>query len=283
MVVDTLRRAALAHAGHASSLPPRAQPRQLRPVLHMVGPLVQYRRREYLRYGDAHSSSLKHGVQRMAATSPRYPQRLLNCIASASAAKTSPRIPSFAACRPSPASRWTFVTRACATSSAATCTAALDCAWLHRQAAAGPGAGGRALAEAAPGHRLLVLDALRPHRVQIELWDFLDGTGLRAVRRRPGARIDPLVRHGARRDLDRRRRPRARHGQRLRRDDRAVASEARGAPPRQRRVDAGAAPGARAVARRAGRGRLSRHRRTSGGTSRCSTGSTCASISSRVD
>ena len=31
----------------------------------------------------------------------------------------------------------------------------------------------------APGHRLLVLDALRPHRVQIELWDFLDGTGLR--------------------------------------------------------------------------------------------------------
>jgi zinc D-Ala-D-Ala dipeptidase len=48
--------------------------------------------------------------------------------------------------------------------------------------AAPPGRGGQAvahLARAAPGYRLLLLDALRPHRVQIELWDFLDGTGLR--------------------------------------------------------------------------------------------------------
>src|SRR5205085_1772057 len=35
------------------------------------------------------------------------------------------------------------------------------------------------LAADAPGHRLLVLDALRPHRVQIQLWDHLDGTDLR--------------------------------------------------------------------------------------------------------
>src|SRR6478735_8333000 len=31
----------------------------------------------------------------------------------------------------------------------------------------------------APGHGLLVLDAMRPHRVQIQLWDHLEGTGLR--------------------------------------------------------------------------------------------------------
>ncbi len=55
----------------------------------------------------------------------------------------------------------------------------LDCAWLHRQAAAGLEHAVARLAERAPGHRLLVLDALRPHRVQIELWDHLDGTGLR--------------------------------------------------------------------------------------------------------
>ncbi len=56
---------------------------------------------------------------------------------------------------------------------------ALDCAFLHRQAAEGLERAAGRLAELAPGHRLLVLDALRPHRVQIELWDFLDGTGLR--------------------------------------------------------------------------------------------------------
>lgn len=56
---------------------------------------------------------------------------------------------------------------------------ALDCAWLHRLAAEGLQAASTRLAERAPGHRLLVLDALRPHRVQIELWDHLDGSGLR--------------------------------------------------------------------------------------------------------
>ena len=56
---------------------------------------------------------------------------------------------------------------------------ALDCAWLHRQAAAGVERAVARLAETLPGHRLLVLDALRPHRVQILLWDHLDGSGLR--------------------------------------------------------------------------------------------------------
>jgi zinc D-Ala-D-Ala dipeptidase len=56
---------------------------------------------------------------------------------------------------------------------------ALDCAWLHRLAADGLAQAVVRLAEAAPGHRLLVLDALRPHRVQIQLWDHLDGTDLR--------------------------------------------------------------------------------------------------------
>ncbi len=55
----------------------------------------------------------------------------------------------------------------------------LDCAWLHRLAAEGLQQAAARLAAAAPGHRLLVLDAVRPHRVQVELWDFLDGTELR--------------------------------------------------------------------------------------------------------
>lgn len=53
-----------------------------------------------------------------------------------------------------------------------------DCAWLHREAA---GALERAVAwlhARAPGHTLLVLDALRPQRVQQQLWDALAGTGL---------------------------------------------------------------------------------------------------------
>ncbi len=55
----------------------------------------------------------------------------------------------------------------------------LDCAWVHRLAGDGLASAAAQLARQAPGHRLLILDALRPHRVQIELWDFLDGSGLR--------------------------------------------------------------------------------------------------------
>ncbi|HEY0821213.1 MAG TPA: M15 family metallopeptidase [Rhizobacter sp.] len=55
----------------------------------------------------------------------------------------------------------------------------LDCAWLHRLAAEGLARAVAELHRMAPHHHLLVLDALRPHRVQVELWEFLDGTGLR--------------------------------------------------------------------------------------------------------
>lgn len=55
----------------------------------------------------------------------------------------------------------------------------LDCAWVHRLAAEGLERAAAWLAREAPGHRLLVLDALRPHRVQIQLWDHLEGTDLR--------------------------------------------------------------------------------------------------------
>lgn len=55
----------------------------------------------------------------------------------------------------------------------------LDCAWLHQVAATGLERAAALLAREAPGHRLLVLDALRPHRVQVQLWDFLEGTDLR--------------------------------------------------------------------------------------------------------
>jgi len=56
---------------------------------------------------------------------------------------------------------------------------ALDCAWLHALAAQGLARGVDWLAREARGHLLLVLDALRPHRVQVRLWDHLEGTGLR--------------------------------------------------------------------------------------------------------
>lgn len=55
----------------------------------------------------------------------------------------------------------------------------LDCAWVHRLAADGLATAAAWLREREPGLRLKVLDALRPHRVQVRLWDLLDGTGLR--------------------------------------------------------------------------------------------------------
>ncbi|HEV7913960.1 MAG TPA: M15 family metallopeptidase, partial [Albitalea sp.] len=55
----------------------------------------------------------------------------------------------------------------------------LDCGWLHRLAADGLVQAAAKLAQDAPGHCVLVLDALRPHRVQVRLWDHLDGSGLR--------------------------------------------------------------------------------------------------------
>jgi D-alanyl-D-alanine dipeptidase len=55
----------------------------------------------------------------------------------------------------------------------------LDCEWLHHLAATGLEQAAARLAQESPGLRLLVLDALRPHRVQIQLWDHLEGTDLR--------------------------------------------------------------------------------------------------------
>ncbi len=54
----------------------------------------------------------------------------------------------------------------------------LDCAWLHRDAAAALASSVAWLAEYRPGATLLVLDALRPQRVQEQLWEALQGTDL---------------------------------------------------------------------------------------------------------
>lgn len=54
-----------------------------------------------------------------------------------------------------------------------------DCAWLHVQAAEALERVVAWLAKQRPDLTVLVLDALRPQRVQQQLWDALDGTGLR--------------------------------------------------------------------------------------------------------
>ena len=54
----------------------------------------------------------------------------------------------------------------------------LDCAWLHRDAADALSASAAWLTAQRNGRRLLVLDALRPQRVQEQLWAALQGTEL---------------------------------------------------------------------------------------------------------
>lgn len=54
----------------------------------------------------------------------------------------------------------------------------LDCAWLHRDAAAGLEKSCEWLAAQRADLGLLVLDALRPQRVQQQLWDALQGSDL---------------------------------------------------------------------------------------------------------
>ena len=54
----------------------------------------------------------------------------------------------------------------------------LDCAWLHRQAAEGLESAYASLKSQRADVRFLVLDAMRPQRVQVELWEALRGTGL---------------------------------------------------------------------------------------------------------
>ncbi|MCD2517886.1 M15 family metallopeptidase [Massilia sp. G4R7] len=53
-----------------------------------------------------------------------------------------------------------------------------DCAWLHVDAAAALESFVAWLAARRPGYTPLILDALRPQRVQQQLWDALEGTGL---------------------------------------------------------------------------------------------------------
>lgn len=57
--------------------------------------------------------------------------------------------------------------------------AGYDCAWLHRDAAAALRQAVVSLRAVRPDLRLLVLDALRPQRVQALMWDSLEGTDLR--------------------------------------------------------------------------------------------------------
>ena len=53
-----------------------------------------------------------------------------------------------------------------------------DCAWLHQDAAAALESVVAWLAARQPAYKVLVLDALRPQRVQQQLWDALAGTDL---------------------------------------------------------------------------------------------------------
>lgn len=61
-----------------------------------------------------------------------------------------------------------------------------DCAWLHRDAAAALEKSVAWLALQRPGWTALILDALRPQRVQQQLWDALAGTGLQSYLAEPG-------------------------------------------------------------------------------------------------
>jgi D-alanyl-D-alanine dipeptidase len=54
----------------------------------------------------------------------------------------------------------------------------LDCRWLHKDAAAALEGAVAWLAARKPEYKLLVLDALRPQRVQEQLWAVLQGTNL---------------------------------------------------------------------------------------------------------
>ena len=57
---------------------------------------------------------------------------------------------------------------------------ALDCRWLHAEAATALTESVAILRANHPSYKLLVLDALRPHRIQEMLWTHLEGTSLRA-------------------------------------------------------------------------------------------------------
>jgi zinc D-Ala-D-Ala dipeptidase len=85
-----------------------------------------------------------------------------------------------------------------------------DCAWLHRDAARALERVVAWLKERRPGLTPLVLDALRPQRVQQELWDALEGTELRLYLANPqrgsihsfGMALDLTLLDEAGRELD---------------------------------------------------------------------------------
>jgi D-alanyl-D-alanine dipeptidase len=85
-----------------------------------------------------------------------------------------------------------------------------DCAWLHVDAAAALEQVVAWLAERAPTYRILVLDALRPQRVQQQLWDALAGTDLQMYLANPergsihsfGMALDLTILDAAGRELD---------------------------------------------------------------------------------
>lgn len=54
----------------------------------------------------------------------------------------------------------------------------MDCGWLRREAAEGLEVAAVWLAAQRPGYRLLVLDALRPQRVQEAIWAQAEGTAM---------------------------------------------------------------------------------------------------------
>ncbi|MRV70885.1 D-alanyl-D-alanine dipeptidase [Duganella sp. FT92W] len=85
-----------------------------------------------------------------------------------------------------------------------------DCAWLHREAAAAMEKAVAWLAHERPGCTLLVLDALRPQRVQQLLWDALRGTDLQIYLAEPargsihsfGMAVDVTICDGQGAELD---------------------------------------------------------------------------------
>ena len=64
--------------------------------------------------------------------------------------------------------------------------AGLDCGWIRREAADGLERAAAWLAQVRPGWRLVVLDALRPQRVQQAIWDDIQGTPMEPYFAHPG-------------------------------------------------------------------------------------------------
>ena len=85
-----------------------------------------------------------------------------------------------------------------------------DCAWLHRDAARSLGMAVAFLATRRPGASLLVLDALRPQRVQERMWAALEPKGLTQYLAHPargsihsfGMAVDVTIVDAAGRELD---------------------------------------------------------------------------------